>query len=240
MSTTMQLSDLRTAAQQYADMVNGNFIVTAEWNFYINQSIFELYDILVQQYGDSYYENPTPYTFTTDGINQTFALPSGFFKLTGVDLKLANQADSLVTLKRFTEAERNRFAVPNFQSFYGITNLRYRLLANNIWLTPIPVAGQQIQIRYVPSFTTLVNDSDTFDGISGWTEYVIIDVAIKALRKEESNPQWLYQAKQDIIKRIQSAAANRDAANPMCVADTQWGDLWWPTGSGSGSGSGGY
>lgn len=239
MSTTMTLSDLIAAVRQRADMVNSQFVTDTEVTSYINQSYFELYDLIVTRYGDNYYV-ASPFRFATDGQNQFYDLPTDFYKLLGVDLQLANQLDSYVTIRPFLFSDRNRYAVPNFQSFYGVTNLRYRLNANQLWLTPIPTAGQTIQVWYVPRMTQLVSPSDVVDGISGWTEYIIIDGAIKCLQKEESDCSELNAQKQAIILRIEANAENRDAANPPQVADTQYTDMWWPSGSGNGNGSGSF
>lgn len=244
--TTMRLSDLRIATRQRADMVNSFFVSDDELNSYINQSYFELYDILVQKYGDDYYFAP-PLTFSTDGTSQFYALPDGtnyngapaLYKFVGLDLGLSTTQDSFVTIRPFTFAERNRYAVPNFQSFYGVTNLRYRLNGSNLYLTPVPSQGQHLRLWYIPRMNQLVNDADTVDGISGWTEYIIIDAAIKCLQKEESDISVLGAQKMAMISRIEAAAENRDAGNPAVVSDTQSTDFWWPTGSG-GSGSGAF
>lgn len=239
MATTMTLATLRTAIRQRSDMVNDQFVSDSELNSYINQSYFELYDLLVQKYGDNYYV-ASPYTFTTDGTNQLFSLPSDFYKLLGVDLALSATNDSYVTIRPFNFSDRNRYAVPNFQSFYGVTNMRYRLNGNKLWLTPTPSSGQSIRLWYVPTLTTLASDSDTVDGISGWTEYIIVDACIKALTKQETDVSVYVLQKAELIKRIESAAENRDAGNPATVGDTQFSDLWWPTGSGSGYGAGAF
>jgi hypothetical protein len=239
MATTMTLLELRTATRQRADMVNSQFVSDSELNSYINQSYFELYDILIQKYGDDYYV-ASPYSFITDGASQFYTLPTDFYKLLGVDLALSNTLDSYVTIRPFNFGDRNRYAIPNFQSFYGVTNLRYRLKANDLWLTPIPGQGQTIRIWYVPRLTTLATDVSTADGISGWTEYIIIDAAIKCLQKEESDVSILMAQKQAMIERIKNAAENRDAAFPSTVVDSQYTDFWWPTGSGSGNGSGSF
>lgn len=263
MSTTMTLEELRVAVRQRSDQVNSQFCTDAEVNSYVNQSYFELYDILIQKYGDNYY-SADPAIFATDsvsiaqnGLNVQYPLPNGvltftngrtgeedyvapnFYKLLGVDLILANQYQSCVSIKPFNFSARNDYSVPNFQSFYGVTNLRYRLNDRYLWLTPVPAAGQKIQLWYVPRLTTLVDDEDTCDGISGWTEYIIIDGAIKCMQKEESDCSVLLAQKAAIIQRIEAAAENRDAANPATIADTQSQDFVWPNGSG-GSGSGAY
>ena len=234
MATTMTLAELRSAVRQRSDMENSLFVKDAELNSYINQSYFELYDLLVQKYGDNYFV-ASPYSFTTDGTNDEYNLPSDFYKLLGVDLALSQSTDSWVTTKPFNFQERNRYAVPNFQSFYGITNLRYRLQGNKLKLTPIPQANQPMRIWYVPRMTTLANNNDTVDGISGWTEYIIIDAAIKCLQKEESDCTVLLAQKAAIIQRIENAAENRDAGFPKTVSDVAFSNYEWPYGSGSGS-----
>jgi len=235
----MTLLQLRTAAQQRADMVNSAFVSDVEWNSYINQSYYELYDLLVQKYGNDYFV-ADPYTITTDGVLDSYALPTDFYKLLGVDLQLGTSQDSWVTLKPFNFAERNRYAVPNLQSFYGLTNMRYRLRGmNKLWLTPFPAGGQNLRLWYVPRLTELVDDTSEADGVSGWTEYMICDAAMKALQKEESDVSVLMAEKMALIARIESAAENRDPGSPMTVADTQTASDMdgWP---GGGGGWGGY
>ena len=109
-----------------------------------------------------------------------------------------------------------------------------------LWLTPTPASGQHIQVWYVPRLSTLDSDAAVADGISGWTEYIICDAAIKCMQKEESDVSALMMQKQALVQRIESAAENRDAANPATVSDGQWSDLWWPTGNGNGYGTGSF
>ncbi len=248
MSTTMTLLQVRTASKQRSDMVNSDFISDSEWDSYINQSYFELYDLLIQKYGNDYYV-ASPVTITLNGTDFLYPLPDGtlysaapaFYKLLGVDLNLVgtNTPGTAVTVRAFNFADRNRYAVPNFQSFYGVTNLRYRLQGNNLWLTPTPSAGQTLKLWYIPRLTTLSSDESVVDGISGWTEYIIIDAAIKAMQKEESDVSVLMAQKQAMIQRIEAAAENRDAANPGTVNDSRGSDQGY-MGSGGGWGSGGY
>jgi hypothetical protein len=73
------------------------------------------------------------------------------------------------------------------------------------------------------------------DGISGWTEYVIVDAAIKCLVKEETDPSALMATKAGLIKRIEEAAGNRDVGAAPTVADVYGpgsNDGYGPPGSG--------
>lgn len=230
------LLQLRTLSKQRADMEKSKFITDDEWDSYVNDSLKELYDLVIQKYGDDYYVNSVQ--FTTDGSSDTYALPNGtnysaatpFYKFLGLDLQLGNQQDSWVTIRNFSFQERNRYAVPNFQSFYGITNLRYRLQGGNLWLTPIPMSGQTMRLWYVPRSITLVEDTDSCDCFGGWGEYVTIDAAIKALIKQELDISQLAMQKKAIIERLESVAENRDAGNPARVTDAAFTDMQWPSG----------
>jgi hypothetical protein len=214
------LLDIRTDARRRADMVNSEFLTDAEWNSNINSAAKELYGLLVQKYGDNYFVQLPPYTFTTDGTSDWYPLPADFFKLIGVDLQTTSAADGYVTLKPFAVAERNQYARPNIQG--GRSNLRYRIVGNRIWLIPRASSGQTVRLFYVPRVTNLVNDTDVLDGVSGWEDYVIVDAVIKALAKEESDTTVFEREKAGLTDRLESEAENRDAANSETVRDTAY------------------
>lgn len=179
-------------------MVNSSFVATAEWTNYINGSYQELYGLLVQAFNDYYVASP--YSITTDGTNTLFALPTSpaMFKLLGVDLQV--QSSSLwVSLKPFTFQDRNRMGLIN---------------------SPVPMAGQVVRLWYVPALTALSGDSDvTVDIANGWEEYIVLDAAMKALAKEESDVSVLMSRKGAIIERINAEAQNRDAGSPTRIVD---------------------
>lgn len=245
----MTLGQVRLAAQQRADRVNSNFLTQSEWDFNINQSYFELYDLLTTVYED-YYVAPA-LMLTTDGVTNLYPLPNGqnfnqapsFYKLMGIDCGLDNSGNAWVTLKKFNFIARNRYVYPNISStFLGVFNLQYRLLGNNIELIPTPSANQILRIWYVPRLDVLLKDTDIVDGVSGWTEYIIVDAAIKALQKEESDVTILMAQKQALIKRINDSAMNRDVGQPDTISNTRsWGERWGNYGGGGFDGSfGGY
>lgn len=245
----MTLGQLRLLSQQRADRVNSNFVTTAEWNTYINQSYFELYDLLTTVYED--YFVASPLMLTTNGVSNLYPLPDGtlyngaapFYKLMGVDCGLDNSGNAWVTLKKFQFISRNRYVYPNISStFLGVFNLQYRLLANNIELIPTPSANQILRIWYVPRMPQLLLDTDIVDGVSGWTEYIAIDAAIKALQKEESDVSVLMAEKAAMKARIEESAMNRDVGQPDSISNTRsWAERWGNYGGGGFDGNfGGY
>jgi hypothetical protein len=208
---------LRTAARQRSDMVNSQFIPDSELTGYVNSSLQELYEKILQAYGDDYWVQAAS-TFTTDGTNDAYALPTDFFKLLGVDLQLSGTT-GWVTIWRFNFGERNQYSLPGIQTFLGRTNVRYRLRGNNILLSPMPVSGLTFRLWYAPRFTPLVNDADSFDGINGWEEWVINDVAEKMLIKEETDASGVRALKAQQEARLVSVTQNRDAGSPATVVD---------------------
>lgn len=244
------LSQIRLAAMQRADRVNSNFVTKPEWRNYINQSMFELYDLLVTLYEDQYVAPPVQ--FVCDGVQFEFPLPNGsntfssginpattftpqpFYKLLGVDLCLNTANNAYVTINKFNFPDRNRFVYPNTAStIYGVFNMQYRLLGlNNIMFIPTPSGGQSVRIWYIPRLTELLQDTDTtITGVSGWIEYVIVRAAKYALDKEESDTTKLDQELIFLKARIEESAVNRDANQPDRISDNR---------ANSGSGYGGY
>ncbi len=232
----MTLGQIRLAAQQRADLVNSGFVTVAEWNSYITQSYFELYDLLVTAYQDYYLASPA--MFLTNGQDNQYPLPDGitsflnpdgssfvpkpFYKMNGVDVGLSNNNNAWFTLQKFNWNDRNNFVYPQLNStILGVFNMSYRVMGSNIEFIPVPSANQFVRLWYIPRVTQPLADNDILDGISGWTEYVIIDAAIKAMQKEESDCQVLGVQKAAIIQRIEDAAANRDVGSADTVTDNR-------------------
>jgi len=233
----MSLGEIRTRAQQRADRLNSEFVTKPEWNFFINQAMFELYDLLVTQYEDYFIAPPTTFQVAgnqflyplPDGVtafidqnNQSF-VPPPFLKLVGVDLALNTSANGYVTVNKFNFADRNKFVYPNSAStIYGVFNLQYRLMGDKIEFIPTPSAGQKIRLWYIPRLNELLADNDlTTIGFSGWLQYVIVRAAKYALDKEESDTSKLDEELAFLIKRIEASSMNRDAGNPDKISDVR-------------------
>lgn len=300
---SMSLDEIVLAARQHADQVSSGFLTTQEWQFNVNQSLFSRYDKMIAAYGNDYFV-ADPYTFSTDGTNGTFALPSDFYKLLGVDCIVNGNTQAPITLKPFPFQERNQgnwpglippaglqirlfyvpkmipLTSPNTITLDGVVD-GDSLVINGVTFTCVsaaPAANQFVQGAtdtatasnlascIAASTSTAVDDivTATSDGAvvtvtqltdatvtwsttystytfspnqsewtaraqsySGWLEYVIVDAAIKALVKEESDPSALMAQEQALLKRLEAMASNRDAGEPSTVADAYAvGGLW--------------
>ncbi len=233
------LGNMRLEAQQRSDFINDPFISTQEWNTYISQSWKELIDLLVEAYGSNYYVKE-PYSYTTDGSSLAYPLPSDFYKLLLVEVALnPGDPNSWVTLRKYEFIQKNLWNYPNVYTFYGVTNLRYRLMGTDLTLVPIASAGQTVRIWYVPRPSQLVSDTDIVDGISGWEEYVIVDACIKALTKEETECQNFKEQKMALLARIDGIKNTRDVGEPEKVSDSKLRNFAWGDDGSFGGGNGG-
>lgn len=251
----MSLQQLRLFSQARADQINSNFLSLAEWNSNIDNSLYELYDLLIAAYGEEYFMAPAPAQFTSNGNTQVYPLPDGItsftngltsatgyiapatYKIMGVDLGVNNGPNGWVSIEKFNFVDRNKFFYPNTNStMYGVFNMSYRLYGTNIMFIPLPNGNQPIRIWYIPRMTQLLQDTDTtVIGYSGWLEYVIVDAAIKAMQKEESDCSVLMAQKEALRKRIEAMAAGRDAGRPDTISDTRgasFGGSQWGMGDG--------
>jgi hypothetical protein len=219
MARDVALSTLRTQARQRADAESSSastsFVPDSELNSYINNSLAELYDLIIEANGDEYYATAgTPFV-TSSGV-AAYSLPADFYRMAGVDAAVGG---GTVSLFPFPFAERNRYQDLTSPGWFRGARLYYRLKKEQIVFAPIPDGGYTITLQYIPNPPILVANGDVFNFHGGWEEYVIIDAAIKMLTKEESDVSVLLLEKQSLIGRIRAAAPSRDDGLPDVVGD---------------------
>jgi hypothetical protein len=207
MASVVTYSELKSRAKARSDMANSNFITDAEWLQFINSSTQSLYDLLVSKNEDYYV---TSVTISANGTDRIFRLPQTFYKLLGVDYQLHGRT---CAMERYNFQERNR---NNSTS----DKLKYRIVGQNIHFSSVP-AAQSLTLWIIPAFTPFENDDDEFDGINGWEEWVVVDAAIKAKDKEESDATLLVASKAELTDRIEKLATPRDQGRPERVVDLQ-------------------
>jgi hypothetical protein len=200
-------------------MVGSDFVTDTATSLdaFINASADELYDLLTLKFQDY---NLSSSSLTTVSGTGTYALPSDFYKLMGVDITYNGRTYGL---DEFSFRERHRYEP-------GDVNLpdlpKYRLEGTNLRLRPTPTGVYSGTVWYTPTRTQLVSGSDTLTGVSGWEEYVVVDAAIKCLLKEESDPSALMAKKAELKQRIEEAASVRSPAAPSRVVDVEGLNDW--------------
>ncbi len=211
-------------------MVNSDFVTDAEILRYVNESISELYDMLITAKGQEWYIRT--YTFpTADGVAD-YVIPEveNFYLLLGVDVD--SDTDTPFPIRPYMLDERHDLTQGSRFLYSGrIPNMRYRLsgtviadgtYTHQISFTPTPTSVRSIQLLYIPhapEFLIANVATDKWDGFNGWEEYVVVDSAIKCLEKEESSTVALERRKERLIGRIEGLASAHDDGFPERVTD---------------------
>jgi hypothetical protein len=257
----MSLYELRLRSQQTADRVNSNFVSVPEWNAFLRLAMYELYDIMIMSY-DDYFSDQTV-LIPTNGTLANYPLPNGvdnylggeyggasgtpalaFYKAIGFDLNLNTSNNAWVTLNKFDFIKRNAYVYPNSTStIYGVYNMRYRIMGNNVNIIPTPAGNQVIRMWYAPRLPALLQEASlTNIGVSGWLRYPIVRAAKYALDKEEGSDTTKLDAELIFLKtRIEQASQNRDAGIPDTISDTRSDPVYGGTGfAGNGAGQAGW
>jgi hypothetical protein len=229
------LAGLVTRVRRRSDHENSTFVSDAEVQQYVQESYFELYDLLVESLGPQhFYANlsfstaagTAAYALTDQlgdpGPFETFALPLDVYKILGVDV---NVDGTLRPIRATTPYERARSGedtggwphAARVRYFFGTevnTINQYRFIA----FTPTPRGVHTVRIHYVPMPQPLEGDTETggsrtFLHFAHWDEYIVLDAAAKVLEKEESDSSYLLRRLEAMRQRI------RDHANTMNTED---------------------
>lgn len=224
MANNATLGDLHTQVLDLADD-QGGFATAARVYEYINLALSELWDILVTNY--EHYGRSLD-TVTLVSGTESYNLPTDYLKTLKV---FATSAGKRYKLPRFTLEELDRYQDDVEAVRADGSNLRYAIIGKLIWFTPTPTGGT-VEHWYVPQSPQfdVTNASDVIDSIFpiGWEDFVITAAAERLLIREERDPSGCSLLHQRAHQRIVSAAAIRDAGEPLRITDTsgRWGSSW--------------
>jgi hypothetical protein len=225
------MTNAATTLQNLIDLVRfrtnteqNQIITDPELIIYLNASLSEMDDLLISRFED-YKLSSTTATIA----GNLFSIPADFLKLRGFERQLdGSAAGHWQTLKRFNFQERNRNATPVRSLVYGRLELVYRLVGQNVMITPADSAAGAYQLWYTPKFTNLVLTTDalpTYMDSQAWHEYAVTDCAIKVLAKQNLDPAIFMAQKEALKHRLISACNNRDAGSPKKIINTRSAEL---------------
>ena len=189
MARTVTLLALRTWARQLADVEGDPNVTDPELTALANRHVCEVYDALVDAGPPDLYAATA--TVTTVAGTTVYALPNDFRNLSEVYAQ--ESATQLRLLHPMGNGQRGRYRAPT--------------------------AAWAITVEYIPTPTTLVNDSDTFDGVSGWEELIANLMARDVMVKRESDPSVVINTIDRLNARILSRSRNRDRGHPKYTSD---------------------
>jgi len=216
------LAGLRARVLSLADLPSGGFVPNTQLDDFINDSYEALYEKLIAIH-EPYFE--TTAALAIVGSTSEYALPADFFKLNGVDILISGSTQNeFYSVRRYGNAERNRFSGRLPSGLRDIEALRYMLRGSNIVFTPSPNQAYTGRILYAPQVTVLVADADLLATgmISGWSRWIVVDAAIKCVIKGEQDIKDLAFERSVIEKSMMESAENRDANEPVHVVDVRY------------------
>jgi hypothetical protein len=212
---TRRLDALRSDVREQADLggLTGRH-PDANLTRHINQAI-AAFRLLLSREGHPFYLKEAPDS-TEAGIAE-YSLPDDFIYLYGVDLEESGKKRSL---EPFELIERN-----DYESSSGSDGVPvgYRLHSEGkIRFLPTPVDAYSYTLLYLPTQTDLSSDSDTFDGIAGWEDWIVLDAGMRCLAKDEEGEQFaiLQRMRDEKTAEILSTAKRR-GGGPACRVDTR-------------------
>lgn len=214
MGRLVTLGEIKRHARELADQESqtSDFIDETELRAMVNRSVGRWHGILARAVPERYEAEAA----IDPQDPASLILPEDYFATLAVEYE---EQGYRYDIHRAMFAERNRYQSisPNEHA------IAYRISANRLILLPETSTGNYFHL-YVTLPPLLVNDSDTIDGVNGWEEWIIFDVAIKMVLKEESDPSPLILERNKIQFEMDAAAEEREYANPSRVADSRHTD----------------
>lgn len=202
MARTRTLAQLRADVCDRADIVDGGSggrHSSANLNRRINQAIQQFRRLVTESGSDTYITQVTATTSASsipDASNWAprdyLALPSDFYHLKGIDISING---TTVSMMDFNQFERNLFRqIPSWLTNAGVGfPVLYKLGGFNaagsrvVKLIPAADAAYNAVIWYLPIPADLASDSDTFDGLAGYEEWVVYRAAADSLGRDQAS-----------------------------------------------------
>lgn len=210
------LANIRLRIKQRSDNehTGSSFVSDSELDGLINKSRQELFGLLLLNGLNSVPE--TSYEITADG-SETYDLPDDFVTAMSV---YRIEGGNHIRLVRHDARHHPNTEVKGDASTYRIWGYKTDAV---IQFSPIPTSGTY-KVRYVAAPTDLAADGDIVDGVLGWEEYIVVDVAIDVLIKEGAPPHIINELKgqrREMVQRIEREAAMRDMSENYSIQDTR-------------------
>lgn len=235
MSSAVALSALRARVRKEADAgpdtTTGRH-TNADINGMINRSWQDLRSFVCANCGglaEAYLKATTPTTMTVGPLSGysfgTIPLPADCVEIHGIDLNVTT--NDVRSLEPVSWKDRNLYrdlwgsgnGIPMGFSIYNIgVEAAAAVTAGVIAILPAPDRGYTYSIWYVPKWTDVANDTDVFDGVAGWENWVVWDCVVKLAAADndmQNVAQIAMNERQAAQDRIQAQAAKLQRVAPV-------------------------
>jgi hypothetical protein len=235
MSSAVALSAIRARVRKEADAgpdtTTGRH-TNAEINSMINRSWQDLRAFVCANCGglaEAYLKATTPTTMTAGPLSGysfgTIPLPADCAEVHGIDVVVT--ANDVRSLEPCSWKDRNIYrdmwgngtGIPIGFSIYNIgTEVTSTITAGVIAILPAPDRAYTYSIWYVPAWVDRTSDTDVFDGVAGWENWVVWDCVIKIAAPDDDKQncaQIAMNERERAEKLIKEAAAKLQRVAPV-------------------------
>jgi hypothetical protein len=253
MSAPVTFGSMLASVQERSNTENGSVgnVTVPEMRGYINESLSELWDLLVEARGQEHMRKS--FLFNANGSQSGYPLPPDFYEMISVDINLSpgnTLNPQFVNATPYMESQRNMYRFyPGLVGWYWGVPINYRIMGSPqfagpavapkiINFIPTPQAAYPIQLNYYPIFVPFLTDgtqdSFGFDGVQGWEGFAIWGATALVLAKLRMDVSFAAQRQQVFRDRIQALADQNDAGYAERVHDVLAENLGWPGMGGNG------
>ena len=237
----VNLGDLITYAKEKADMAESEFIVQDLWISYANRSIGRLYGKLCNANEDW---NLDQLVFTLslagDGYNllDLRTVPH-MYKPRWIEKQMLNLSPNpWVQIMRVEPMNKNMAPNQYQNSLVRGPFVNYCLYGDWIEIVPSVYCNGVYRLTYIPAAPVLHDLTDPINqywlALNGWDEWIALDMAIKALAKEESDTADLKQQKMELEVQLIKEVTSRDGGQPRKILDVRSDTMGFDGGNGWG------
>lgn len=219
-TNTTTLADLVQRVRYRTDQENSTFVSDTELEQYIQESYFELYDLMIESVGPDHFIET--YSLTTVAGQASYPLtefdagqverPISVYKIVQVGVSL--DGSTYRPIRRFSL--NDFFKLSGETSGWSDQNRIYYNFSTRIESTvggrqyrevtfiPTPQGAHSVVILHIPTPIVMADSGDEqyFLHFAHWDEYIVVDAAAKVLEKEESEAGHLYKRKEELRQRI--------------------------------------
>ena len=226
LAVATSITTLIERARRRADMVGSKFVTDTEITDYVNQTLVELYDELIQAHGEDTFRKSADLTLDDNGEAD---LPNDWMRTLRVEWSYGQVVYSLAPadfrgqarwgIKRaWSPTEPPRYSV---RLYTGADDNGVGTLC----MYPAPYTSQTVTLWYIPVAPVLkpaLEESNNYNPL-GYDEILVLGAVIRMLAKEESPTADVVAEQQRQLDRIRARAVD-DRGLPPRVSDLGgWG-----------------
>jgi hypothetical protein len=200
------LGTLVTRAKELIDAENQGNITDTTWKAWISRMYGRLHHVVAST-GYRYFESVQ--TINADGLNTFFSLPADHYA-SGTIIRLVSEDDR----RRLTRAsaQETAYMPQGTAARLGSEATRWAHVAQQVFLSPKPPAGQVYEHRYIPQPADLTAGDDALDVdvINSDGESMILEgAAVKGLLKQDKDPRFHRDEYAEALKGVLDWAQQR-------------------------------